>query len=140
MALLKIERRWINPAHVMVLKDLGDATDVFLVDPNHKGMEKADFVVSKPMDEVGNLLNECIKHNGIAGVALVRVVQTSGKALWINSAHVSRLEAGQYVPNTTAVYLVDPTRPGVVATEDLVVQMPLDEAGELFNSAAQALK
>jgi hypothetical protein len=139
MALLKIEKRWVNPAHVMVLKDQGGATEVYLVDPNHKGLQKADFVIDMPVDQVGQLLNDGVKRSAIAGMALVRVVQTSGRALWVNSAHVSRLEAGQYLPNTTAIYLVDPTRPGVVATEDLVVQIPLDEAGALFNDAVKGM-
>jgi hypothetical protein len=135
MALLKVENRWINPAHVMALREQGSATEVYLADPNHQGLNRADFLIARPIDEVGKLLNEFIKNNRVPDMALLRVTHGRGRTFWINSAHVSRLEAGQHLPNSTAIYLVDPTSPGVAPDEDLIIPLPLDELAQAFNDA-----
>ena len=135
MALLKIDNRWINPAHVMVLRDQGNATEVYLVDPNHQGLHRADFSIFKPINEVGKLFNDFIKDHRLADMAFLKVRHHSERTLWINSVHVSRLELATHVANSTAIFLADPTNPSIVPAEDLVIHLPLDELAKAFNDA-----
>ena len=73
-AFLKIDHHtgdtlWLNSAHVTIMKPghVKESTEIYLVDPTHRGLENNDLLIHQPLEELTKTFNDAIAANQAIG-------------------------------------------------------------------------